>query len=80
VIYLPMADPIRAKEGAERFRRMIRQTKFLHEGREVAVTASFGVSCAPHHGTVAEELLKRADEALYLSKRRGRDQVTVYPG
>jgi diguanylate cyclase (GGDEF)-like protein len=80
VIYLPMADPMRAKECAERFRRMIRQTKFLHEGREVAVTASFGVSCAPQHGTTAEELLKRADEALYLSKHRGRDQVTVYPG
>jgi diguanylate cyclase (GGDEF)-like protein len=79
-LYLPMADPLRAKEGAERFRRMIRQTKFHHKGREVAVTASFGVSCAPHHGTTAEELLKSADEALYLSKHRGRDRVTVYPG
>jgi PleD family two-component response regulator len=29
---------------------------------------------------VAEELLKRADEALYLSKNRGRDRVTLYPG
>jgi len=80
VLYLHLADPVRAREGAERFRRMIRQTKFLHEGRPVAVTASFGVSCAPHHGTNAEELLKRADEALYLSKQRGRDRVTVYPG
>lgn len=80
VLYLHLADPVRAREGAERFRRMIRQTKFLHEGKPVAVTASFGVSCAPHDGATAEELLKRADEALYLSKQRGRDQVTVYPG
>jgi diguanylate cyclase (GGDEF)-like protein len=80
VLYLHMADPVQAKEGAERFRRMIRQTIFLHQGRPVAVTASFGVSCAPHHGTTVEELLKRADEALYLSKHRGRDQVTVFPG
>ncbi len=80
ILYLHLADPDKAREGAERFRRMIRQTKFLHEGREVAVTASFGISCAPQHGTASGDLLKRADEALYLSKQRGRDRVTVYPG
>jgi diguanylate cyclase (GGDEF)-like protein len=46
----------------------------------VAVTASFGLSCAPGHGSRPEELLKKADEALYLSKQRGRDRVTLYPG
>ena len=59
---------------------MIRQIRFAHAGREIAVTASFGVACAPHHGMGVEELLKHADEALYLSKQRGRDRVTVYPG
>lgn len=80
VLYLHMADSERAREGAERFRRMIRQIRFPHVGREVAVTASFGVACAPHHGTGVEELLKHADQALYLSKERGRDRVTVYSG
>ena len=79
-LYLHMADPEQAREVAERFRRMIRQTRFLHEGREVVVTASLGVACAPAHGTDAEELIRRADEALYLSKNRGRDRVTIYPG
>ena len=80
VLYFHMADNERAREGAERFRRMIRQIRFPHKGREVTVTASFGVACSPHHGTGVEELLKHADEALYLSKERGRDRVTVYPG
>ena len=80
VLYLHMADTERAREGAERFRRMIRQIRFVHAGKEVAVTASFGVACAPKHGKGTEELLKHADEALYLSKERGRDRVTVYPG
>ncbi|MBP2689684.1 MAG: diguanylate cyclase [Deltaproteobacteria bacterium] len=80
VLYLHMADTERAREGAERFRRMIRQIRFAHEGKEIGVTASLGVACAPHHGTGVEELLKHADAALYLSKQRGRDRVTVYPG
>lgn len=79
-LYLNLADTERAREGAERFRRMIRQIRFSHGGREIGVTASFGVACAPHHGNGVEELVKRADEALYLSKQRGRDRVTVYPG
>ncbi|MHB9060362.1 MAG: sensor domain-containing diguanylate cyclase [Desulfobacteria bacterium] len=79
-LYLHMADTERAREGAERFRRMIRQIRFAHAGKEIAVTASFGVACAPHHGKGVEELLKHADDALYLSKGRGRDRVTVYPG
>jgi diguanylate cyclase (GGDEF)-like protein len=80
VLYLHMADTERAREGAERFRRMIRQIRFARAGKEIAVTASFGVACAPFHGNGVEELLKHADEALYLSKQRGRDRVTVYPG
>ena len=79
-LYLHMTDPEHARDVAERFRRMIRQARFLHEGREVTVTASLGVACSPAHGVGAEELLKRADEALYLSKNRGRDRVTLYPG
>ncbi len=68
------------REVAERFRRMIRHARFLHEGREVTVTASLGIACSPDHGLGVEELLKRADVALYLSKNRGRDRVTLYPG
>jgi diguanylate cyclase (GGDEF)-like protein len=75
-----MADTERAREGAERFRRMIRQIRFVHAGKEISVTASLGVACAPPHGSTVDEILKHADEALYLSKQRGRDRVTVYPG
>jgi diguanylate cyclase (GGDEF)-like protein len=80
VLYLHMADPDKAREVAERFRRMIRQARFRNEGREVVVTASLGVACSPAHGKSAEELVRCADAALYLSKQRGRDRVTVYPG
>ena len=80
VLYLHMVDSAKAGESADRFRRKIRKSRLAHAGKEITVTASFGVACAPHHGKGVEELLKHADEALYLSKQRGRDRVTVYPG
>jgi diguanylate cyclase (GGDEF)-like protein len=80
VLYLHMTGPEKASEVAERFRRMIRQARLPHEAREVAVTASLGIACSPAHGRKADELVRKADEALYLSKNRGRDRVTMYPG
>ena len=38
MLYLHMADSERAREGAERFRRMIRQIRFAHAGREIGVS------------------------------------------
>ena len=39
------------------------------------VTASIGVSAFPEHGPGLDELTKRADKALHLAKRYGRDRV-----
>ena len=39
------------------------------------VTASIGVAAFPEHGAGLEELTKRADTALYIAKRCGRDRV-----
>ena len=42
------------------------------------VTASFGVSGFPEHAKDPEELIQRADEALYYSKESGRNQITSF--
>lgn len=39
------------------------------------VTVSFGVATFPDHGATVDELMRRADEALYLAKARGRNRV-----
>ena len=43
------------------------------------VTASIGVAAFPEHGAGLEELTKRADAALYIAKRFGRDRVVCAP-
>jgi len=78
VIYLAHTDRDHAFQVAERLRLMLRQTKFAFGGKEVGVTASLGVACYPDQGRTGEEILARADAALYRSKEGGRDRVTAY--
>ncbi len=41
------------------------------------VTVSIGVAAFPEHGGTLEEVMQASDKALYESKRRGRNRVTV---
>jgi diguanylate cyclase (GGDEF)-like protein len=51
---------------------------FQLPGHRVEIGASIGIALAPEHGSAQEELLKKADLALYRSKSAGRDCYTVY--
>jgi diguanylate cyclase (GGDEF)-like protein len=42
------------------------------EGRHVSIGVSIGIAVAPEHGVEFETLLRRADAALYASKKSGR--------
>lgn len=42
------------------------------------VSASLGVSCYPRDGETFAELYQKADSALYVSKKKGKDTFTVY--
>lgn len=46
------------------------------EGHEVSV--SIGIALYPKDGTTFEELLHRADQALYLAKRKGKKRMAFY--
>ncbi len=48
----------------------------LH-GVRASLTASIGVALWPEHGLDQRSLLRAADEAMYLAKRRGGNQVVV---
>jgi len=51
---------------------------FLLPGHQVEVGTSIGIAMAPEHGSDQEQLLKKADLALYRSKSAGRNCFTLY--
>ncbi|MFH1132474.1 MAG: diguanylate cyclase [Pseudomonadota bacterium] len=66
-----------AKAVAEQMRKQIAAEKFIAQpGGEVAhVTISIGVAVCPDEAKTPNELLMRADSALYRAKRKGRNRV-----
>lgn len=72
-VILPGCSSKEALAVAERLRSGISEA-----GDEVAgpITASAGVATFPSHAGDVTELIRAADEALYESKRTGRDRVT----
>ncbi|HEV7887495.1 MAG TPA: sensor domain-containing diguanylate cyclase [Acidimicrobiales bacterium] len=71
-VILPGCSETEAVDAAERLRRVVSACD-----SPVEVTASVGVASFPGHGATPGELVKAADDALYQSKRAGRDRVTV---
>ena len=62
---------------AERVRAAVKACVLRLTGTEVSVTVSLGVACSHSGHETVQGLLKAADEAVYLAKGSGRDQVRV---
>jgi len=81
VIMLPRTNGEEAKLIAERLQERITAislpTRFT-EGKEVHLSISQGISSFPQDGTNADELLEKADRALYVVKQNGRGHYAVY--
>jgi diguanylate cyclase (GGDEF)-like protein/PAS domain S-box-containing protein len=73
VLIEEVAGPASAVDAAERIVATL-QKPFEIEGREVFVSASVGIAL----GTVADDLLRAADVAMYRAKASGKAQYAVY--
>ena len=79
VLVLPEADIDTVKNRANEFRLAVKTISLLYGGTVLpTISISAGISVFPQHGTDADELLKKADDALYQAKRNGRDQIQTY--
>ena len=66
---------------AERIRKRIEQTTVFYEGHNMQITISGGISVfnvETNPVRSAKVLVDQADKALYISKRSGRNRVTVF--
>ncbi|MGY3236611.1 diguanylate cyclase (GGDEF)-like protein [Bradyrhizobium sp. USDA 4472] len=48
------------------------------KGQEITTDASIGIAIAPDHGDIIDDLLKRADLAMYAAKCEGRGTFRVF--
>ena len=75
VLLLPEAEQKSAEHIAERMRARLASTKILLNDLELQVTASFGVATISSKDMTMQDMLDRADEAMYNAKHGGRNQV-----
>jgi diguanylate cyclase (GGDEF)-like protein len=78
LLVLPGATAETTWQRAEEIRQKCEQISILYEGQHLQVTISIGLAIYPQHGKVMNELLAKADKALYHSKHTGRNQVTIW--
>ncbi|WP_431051101.1 diguanylate cyclase domain-containing protein [Roseateles sp. L2-2] len=76
VLILPEAPLEEAQAVLLRLQRSLSASLFMHEGRDVFVTFSAGVTLFRGNETM-EQALDRADEALYEAKRTGKNRACV---
>ncbi|QVM91545.1 diguanylate cyclase [Pseudomonas entomophila] len=74
VLLLPQTSPPAAVQVAETLRAAIEACPFHFKGERVVITASIGIS-AFRSGERGDQVLKRADDALYRAKDRGRNRI-----
>jgi diguanylate cyclase (GGDEF)-like protein len=75
VVLLRNPSPGYAMEIGERIRENVRDLDLIEAGVTERVTVSVGVASAEHSGERIDEIVERADRALYAAKRSGRDRV-----
>jgi diguanylate cyclase (GGDEF)-like protein len=74
---LPETNLENAAILAERLRSEIERLVVTTDGHEISLTASFGVAMCNNNIHSIEALLRNADDALYVAKREGRNQMRV---
>ncbi len=77
VVLMPGASVSQSEALAIRLKDAVQARRFDHEGTAIAVTVSIGVS-GTMQGDSIRNGIRRADAALYMAKRAGRNRVAIY--
>jgi diguanylate cyclase (GGDEF)-like protein len=74
-IILPRVDKKEASDMAEKLRVRIEKTKITLRRKEANITVSIGVASFPLDASDEDEIIIKADKAMYMAKQKGRNQV-----
>jgi len=77
VVVMPKASLSVAKQRANDWRMKFESQILIHEGEVLNATLSAGVAVYPVHGATSEELIRKADQAMYAAKAAGRNLVIM---
>jgi diguanylate cyclase (GGDEF)-like protein len=81
ILLLPETAAVGACELAERIRRSVADKGMEARGMRIPISVSIGVAAFPEHGSDLRSIMNKSDQAMYLSKKTGRNRVTVFdPG
>ncbi len=78
IILLPETEGQDAVDAGERIRTAVENTTFDLEGQKISTTVSIGIAGYPDHAQRLDDLMSKADRALYHSKAAGRNSVSMY--
>ncbi len=79
VVLLREVSEQEAHDLAERIRLVIAESRIPFDDRELAVTVSIGCAAITDYDRDVEELIERADRALYSAKAAGRNCIRLAP-
>lgn len=77
LVILPDTDWPEAKEVAQRLLNAARELPVGPDGDRQG-SVSIGIATFPTHADTAQDLIARADDAMYQAKEAGKDRIAVY--
>ena len=76
IVILPKMDKIQALSIAEKIRSKVENAKIL--GDKMNVTISIGLAMYTREQLTYEEIINRADQALYMAKYKGKNRCEIW--
>ena len=77
LIMMPGLSMVNAHQRIREWRRQNSPMELTVGDRHLIVRFSAGLATAPEHGCTPDDLINATDEALYLAKKGGRDQMQL---
>ncbi len=77
VLLMPGCNGQQASAALERLRAAVAAQPLAYDGQAIVITISVGIAWVALEPVSLDALLRRADQALYESKRAGRNRVAV---